>query len=55
MEYSYKEEINLLNRNHMEDKGKSISNFNHDPNKILFCLFDGHGGDSVSNFLQKFC
>ena len=53
MEYSYKEEINLLNRNHMEDKGKSISNFNHDPNKILFCLFDGHGGDSVSNFLQK--
>jgi len=53
LEYSYKEEINLLKRNHMEDKGKSISNFNHDPNKILFCLFDGHGGDSVSNFLQK--
>ena len=53
LEFSYKEEINYLNRNYMEDKGKSILNFNDDPKKILFCLFDGHGGDSVSNFLQK--
>ena len=53
LEFSYKEEINYLNRNYMEDKGKSIMNFNDDPKKILFCLFDGHGGDSVSNFLQK--
>ena len=37
----------------MEDKGKSILNFNNDPEKILFCLFDGHGGDKVSSFLQK--
>ena len=53
LEFSYKEDINYLNRNYMEDKGKSILNFNDDPKKILFCLFDGHGGDSVSNFLQK--
>jgi len=53
LEFSYKEEINYLNRNYMEDKGKSILNFNDDPKKILFCLFDGHGGDSVSIFLQK--
>ena len=53
LEYAYKEEINFINRTHMEDKGKSISNFNNDPKKILFCLFDGHGGDSVSTYLQK--
>ena len=36
----------------MEDKGKSIENFNGDPNKLLFCLYDGHGGAEVSQFLQ---
>ena len=51
-EYAYKEEQNFLYRNYMEDKGKSIDNFNNNSNNILFCLFDGHGGDTVSNFLQ---
>jgi hypothetical protein len=35
----------------MEDKGKAIENLNNDPNKILFCLFNGHRGGQVSNFL----
>lgn len=37
----------------MEDEGRVIENFNGDPNKILFCLFDGHGGGQVSKFLQE--
>ena len=40
-------------RNYMEDQGKSIENFNRDPNQILFCLFDGHGGGEVSEFLKN--
>ena len=32
---------------------KAIENFNNDPNKILFGLFDGHGGGQVSKFLQE--
>jgi serine/threonine protein phosphatase PrpC len=53
LEYAYKEERNHLNRTYMEDKGKSILNYNNDKNKLLFCLFDGHGGDEVSTYLQK--
>ena len=44
---------NQGHRNYMEDEGKVIENFNGDPNKILFCLFDGHGGGQVSKFLQN--
>ena len=40
-------------RSYMEDEGKVIENLNGDPNKILFCLFDGHGGGQVSKFLQN--
>jgi len=36
----------------MEDKGKSIINFDSNPDSALFCLFDGHGGGEVSKFLQ---
>jgi len=53
LEYAYKEERNLPYRTYMEDKGKSILNYNNDKNKLLFCLFDGHGGDEVSTYLQK--
>ena len=53
LEYAYKEERNNSYRIYMEDKGKSILNFNNDPKKLLFCLFDGHGGDEVSTYLQK--
>ena len=51
--YAYFEDSNHGNRDYMEDKGKSIENLNGDPNKILFCLFDGHGGGDVSEFLQQ--
>ena len=37
----------------MEDEGKVIENFSGDPNKILFGLFDGHGGGQVSKYLQE--
>ena len=53
LEFAYKEDINNLHKLNMEDKGKSIINYNNDPNQILFCLFDGHGGDQVSTYLQK--
>ena len=36
----------------MEDKGKSIENFMNDSSQMLFMLFDGHGGESVSKYLQ---
>ena len=52
-EYSYKEEPNLSNRENMEDKGKSIDGFNNNNNCGLFCIFDGHGGDEISAFLQQ--
>ena len=51
--YAYSEEPNLIHREYMEDTGIAIENFNNDPNKILFGLFDGHGGEQVSKFLQK--
>ena len=51
--YGYFEDSNHGNRNYMEDQGKSIENLGGDPNKILFCLFDGHGGGDVSKYLQE--
>ena len=53
LEYAYKEDINCSHKLNMEDKGKSIINFNNDSTKLLFCLFDGHGGDEVSTYLQN--
>ena len=53
LEYAYKEDRNDLHKINMEDKGKSFLNYNNDPNQMLFCLFDGHGGDQVSSYLQK--
>ena len=49
--YSYCQ--NQGRRSYMEDEGKVIENLNGDPNKILFCLFDGHGGGQVSKYLQE--
>ena len=51
--YAYKENPNKPYRNYMEDKGRAIQNINGDPNSSLFCLFDGHGGDEVSKYLQS--
>ena len=36
----------------MEDKSRVVQNINGDKNSYLFCLFDGHGGGDVSQFLQ---
>ena len=52
-EYAYREDQNIAYKEGMEDKGKSIDNFYSKPNQSLFCLFDGHGGDMVSKYLQK--
>ena len=52
-EFSYLEDQNIANEETMEDKGKTIENFNNDNSNILFLLFDGHGGDTVSKYLQK--
>jgi serine/threonine protein phosphatase PrpC len=51
--YAYKESQNIKYRDYMEDKGRSILNIKGDPDKALFCLFDGHGGDQVSKYLQN--
>ena len=51
--YAYCEEANKFHRQYMEDQGLAIENFNNEPNKILFGLFDGHGGGQVSKFLQE--
>lgn len=51
--YGYSQNQNAEHRKYMEDEGRVIENFNGDPNKILFCIFDGHGGGQVSKFLQE--
>ena len=51
--FAYKEKPNSRFRDYMEDKGKSILNFNSNPDNALFCLFDGHGGGEVSKYLQE--
>ena len=53
LEFSYREDQNIANEDTMEDKGKSIENFTGDKNQILFELFDGHGGMSISHYLQN--
>ena len=52
--YAYYEDSNSAYREYMEDKGKSIENLKGDQNKILFCIFDGHGGGEVSTYLQDY-
>ena len=53
LEYSFREDQNIDSQPLMEDKSKSIENFNNDINQMVFELFDGHGGDDISNFLQQ--
>ena len=52
VDYAYCEAPNSEYRDYMEDRGKAIENLNNDPNKALFCIFDGHGGKEVSQYLQ---
>jgi serine/threonine protein phosphatase PrpC len=51
-EFSYQEDQNITFKQNMEDKAKTITSFNSNPHNILFTLFDGHGGDYVSSYLQ---
>ena len=53
LEYSFREDQNIDSQPIMEDKSKSIENFNNNSNQMLFEIFDGHGGDDISNFLQQ--
>ena len=53
IEISYKEDKNEIYKEEMEDKGKCILNFKENPKNILITLFDGHGGDYVSKYLQQ--
>ena len=53
LEYSFREAQNIDSQANMEDKSKSIENFNNNKNQMLFELFDGHGGEEISNFLQQ--
>ena len=53
IEYAYREDPNLKFRQSMEDKGKSIDGFNNNNDSGVFCIFDGHGGNEASTFLQK--
>ena len=50
--FAYKENPNRGFRDYMEDKSRVVQNINGDPNSHLFCLFDGHGGAGVSQYLQ---
>lgn len=51
-EFAYKEDQNLKFRNYMEDKGVVVDGFNDSQTNALFCLFDGHGGSQVADYLQ---
>ena len=53
IDFSFMENINIKFETSMEDKSKSVINFNNCPNEILFEVFDGHGGGNVSSYLQK--
>lgn len=51
-EYAYYQDANYYYRQYMEDKGHGIDTFNNIPSDALFCLYDGHGGGQVSQFLR---
>ena len=47
--YEYEQDI----KNKDNIQFKLIENLNEDNNQLLFCLFNGHGGNEVSKFLQE--
>jgi serine/threonine protein phosphatase PrpC len=53
LEYSFREDQNISYCSLMEDKSKSIENFNNNKNQMLFQLFDGYKGEEISNFLHQ--
>lgn len=52
LEFAYKEDQNFTYKDSMEDMGKAVDGLNGNSYEGLFCLFDGHGGSSVSHYLQ---
>ena len=52
IELSFMENMNAQFEDHMEDKSKSIINFNNNPYEAVLEIFDGHGGDKISTYLQ---
>ena len=53
LEYSFREDQNISYCSLMEDKSKSIENFNNNKKQMLFQLFDGYKGEEIPNFLQQ--
>ena len=53
LEFSFMENINIQFEKAMEDRSKSVINFNNNPKEILLEIFDGHGGHNVSCYLQS--
>jgi serine/threonine protein phosphatase PrpC len=51
--FSYNEDKNLKFRQSMEDVGITIPDLLNDYKVNLFCIFDGHGGIDVVNFLKN--
>ena len=51
--FSYHEDKNLKFRQSMEDVGITIPDLLNDYRVNLFCIFDGHGGIDVVNFLKN--
>ena len=52
LELSYKENQNVPYKSSMEDKGTFTMYMNSNTNNHLITLFDGHGGSSISSYLQ---
>lgn len=53
MDFAFKEEQNSGCRKTMEDTTKIVDNFQGDKEKLLFCVFDGHGGFDVAKKLKE--
>jgi protein phosphatase PTC1 len=49
-DYSYAEDKNSMYRNSMEDFCNIVENYDND--KMLFCLFDGHGGVDTVKYVK---
>ena len=51
--FSYQEDKNLKYRQSMEDTGVMFPDLTSNYKINLFCIFDGHGGSDVVNFVKE--